>query len=146
MVKCAWGTTIKSHKHLDDCLTESFDLITLPGGLKNAETLSTHPTVIKLLKEQKNNNKWYCAICASPALVFQPNGIFEGEIGTCYPSLSDKLADKSKINEKVVVSGKCITSQGPGTTLLYSLKIVEVLCGIEKAREIGGKMLFDGKL
>ena len=50
-------------------------MITLPGGLKNSEGLAQDKDLIKLLINQKNNKKYYSAICASPALVFEPNGL-----------------------------------------------------------------------
>lgn len=110
--------------------------------MKNAETLSKHELVIKILKKQKNEGKWYAAICASPALVFQPNGLLDGEVGTCYPGLSSKLLNQTKVKEKVVISNKCITSQGPATSIEYSLALVAVLNGEEAARELGKKLLF----
>lgn len=120
-------------------------MITLPGGLKNAETLAANPLVIKMLKEQKENNRWYCAICASPAIVFQPHGLLDKDTpATCYPSLANKLSNQTAIKEKVVVSGKCITSQGAGTSLEYSIALLKALNGEEKAKDIGTKMLCPG--
>ena len=116
-------------------------MITLPGGLKNAERLAANPLVIKMLQEQKANNRWYCAICASPALVFQPNGLFENEVGTSYPAFWEKLANQTRVKDRVVVSNKCITSQGPATSLEYALALLKALAGEDKAKEIGGKML-----
>ena len=116
-------------------------MITLPGGMKAAEKFSTTPLVIKMLRDQKANNRWYCAICASPALVFQPNGLFDNEVGTCYPALWGKLSNQTKVKERVVISNKCITSQAAATSLEYGLALVKALSGEEKANEIAGKML-----
>ena len=59
-----------------------------------------------MLLRQKTKGDYIAAICASPAKVLLPLGILEGEKATCYPSLSGKLKDQSKIHDKVVVSHK----------------------------------------
>lgn len=141
LIKAANGTTFLAHEYLEDCEKNIYDMITLPGGLKNSEKLASTPLVIKMLKEQKANNRWYCSICASPALVFQPNGLLENEVGTCYPLFWDKLDNQTKVKERVVFSNKCITSQGPATSLDYGLALLKALAGEEKAKEIGVKML-----
>ena len=99
--------------------------------------------MVEMLKKQKASGKLFAAICASPALVFEPNGLLEGCSGTAYPGLSDKLKDQSRVNERVVVSGNCVTSRGPGTTCEYSLELVRILIGEEKAAELKQKMLIN---
>ena len=143
-VKCAWGSTIVAHEFLEDCEKNTYEMISLPGGLKNAERLGQNQLVIRMLQEQKAANRWYCAICASPALVFQPNGILDNEVATSYPAFWEKLKDQSRVKERVVVSNKCITSQGPATSLDYGLALLSALAGEEKAKEIGTKMLVPG--
>ena len=77
------------------------------------------------------------SICASPALVLTPHGFLNGHKATCYPGLQDKLTcDKSDAAKKVVVSGKIsnklkllliviiVTSQGPGTSIEFSLELI----------------------
>lgn len=145
LIKAAYGTTFIAHEYLEDCEKNVYEMITLPGGLKNAEKLAANPLVIKMLQEQKANNRWYCAICASPAIVFQGQGIIDKETPvTSYPAFWEKLANQSAVKEKVVVSGKCITSQGAGTALEYSLALLKALEGEEKAKDIGKKMLSPG--
>ena len=45
------------------------------------------------------------------------------------------------MDEPVVVDGNIITSQGPGTALEFSLKLVEVLYGNDKANAVRKEML-----
>ena len=40
-----------------------------------------------------------------------------------------------------VVDGNVVTSQGPGTSLQFALKLVEILFDKEKAEEIAAQML-----
>jgi 4-methyl-5(b-hydroxyethyl)-thiazole monophosphate biosynthesis len=48
---------------------------------------------------------------------------------------------ENRSNDRVVVDGNVITSQGPGTSLEFSLKLVEILFGVGKATELSKEML-----
>jgi protein deglycase len=54
----------------------------------------------------------------------------------------NKLADQSECNNRVIVDGNLITSQGPGTSIEFSLAIVEKLLGREKALELAKTLVF----
>jgi protein deglycase len=41
----------------------------------------------------------------------------------------------------VAVDGNCVTSQGPGTAIEFALKLIELLYGPQKAKEVGDPML-----
>lgn len=76
--------------------------------------------------------KLIAAICASPAVVLAPLGILYNKSAACFPGMQ-KYFNKSTTykNSPVVIDGSIITSQGPGTSLLFALTIVEKLCGKE---------------
>ena len=42
-----------------------------PGGMDNSTSLGKHEIVIKMLVDQKKSGRFYTAICAAPALVFE---------------------------------------------------------------------------
>lgn len=54
----------------------------------------------------------------------------------------NKLADQSECKNRVLVDGNLITSQGPGTSMEFSLAIVEKLFGRERALELAKTMVF----
>jgi len=83
----------------------------------------------------------YAAICASPAVVFEHHGLLADKKATCYPAMADRLTNKEAINQRVVVDGNCITSQGPGTAIEFALKLVELLYGAQKSIELAAAML-----
>ena len=141
IVKGSRDISIVCDNYLENVINKDFDLIALPGGAQNAEELSSCQMLIDKLQKQKNAHKWYAAMCASPALVFEPHGLLEGVEGTCYPSFEKKLKNKSKIHQRVVVSKNCITSQGPGTALEFALMLVEKLVSPEKAAQLAKGML-----
>jgi putative intracellular protease/amidase len=60
---------------------------------------------------------------------------------TSYPSFKEKLgANYIYKDDKVVQDGNLITSQGPGTTFEFALKIVEYLEGVDKAKSLRDPM------
>ena len=134
------GVKIVADKVIADCANEAFDMIVLPGGMGGAEHLRDSVELIAMLKEQKAAGRFYAAICAAPAVVLQEHGLLEGA-ATCYPSLREKLKSVRAEDKSVVVSGNCITSQGPGTAIAFSLKLVELLFGGEMAKNVADGML-----
>lgn len=118
-----------------------YDLIVLPGGLPGAKKFASSETLVELLKRQKESNRPYGAICASPALVLEPYGLLTDKKATAFPSLCNKLSDPSEIDHRIVVDGNVITSKGPGSALEFSLAIVEKLFGREQAIELAKTML-----
>ena len=62
-------------------------------------------------------------------------------MATCYPSCADALPDATKVQQRVVVDGNCITSQGPGTALEFSIELVRQLAGKAMADQVAGAML-----
>jgi 4-methyl-5(b-hydroxyethyl)-thiazole monophosphate biosynthesis len=124
-----------------DCREQVYDLIVLPGGMPGAEHLRDSKELTEMLRKQKSSGRFYAAICASPAIVFEYHGLLADKKATCHPSLADKLKNKQALSQQVVVDGNCITSQGPGTALEFSFKLVEVLFGSQKSEELAKAML-----
>ncbi|CAH8385391.1 unnamed protein product [Eruca vesicaria subsp. sativa] len=120
---------------LDEVAEKSFDLIVLPGG-DSAQRFANCEKLVDMLKKQAEANKPFGGICKSPVYVFEPNGLLKGKKATTHPRVSDKLSDKSHIEDRVVVDGNVITSRAPGTAMEFSLAIVEKFYGREKALQL----------
>ncbi|KVI02202.1 DJ-1-like protein, partial [Cynara cardunculus var. scolymus] len=125
---------------LDEAAKLSYDLIVLPGGLGGAQAFASSETLVNLLKKQSESDRYYGAICASPALVLEPHGLLKVFIFTTFYHIFIPL-HPSEAESRVVIDGKLITSRGPGTSLEFSLAIVEKLLGREKALELAKTML-----
>jgi 4-methyl-5(b-hydroxyethyl)-thiazole monophosphate biosynthesis len=138
----AQGLEIKVDNFIEDVKNNKYDLIVCPGGLPNGEILGKNETLVSMLKQQKKENRLISAICASPYFVFEKNGLLEGEKGTCYPSLQKDLKNKEKINDRVVVSNNCITSQGPCTAVEFGYVLCEKLFGAQKSDQLKQEMVF----
>jgi putative intracellular protease/amidase len=68
-----------------------------------------------------------------------------GEPATCYPAPAFRNTLKelgaAVSDDRVIVSGKLVTSQGPGTSLEFALQLGEELFGKDKRDEIAKQML-----
>lgn len=56
------------------------DLISLchsQGGLGGAQAFTASEKLVDMLKKQRESNRPYGAICASPALVLEPHGLLK---------------------------------------------------------------------
>ena len=138
-VTAARGTRIVADALLQDCSRQTFDLIALPGGMPGATHLAESELLLRLLQEQKQSGRWYAAICASPAVVFAAHGLDRDVNTTAHPGFTQHLTHFR--NERVVVDHNCITSQGPGTALEFSLMLVEKLLGKEKRDQVAAPMV-----
>ena len=125
-----------------DCLLEtvdrnSYDMIVLPGGLPGADTLRDNETVVEWVKAfASRQDKYVAAICAAPQVLAKA-GVSKGRRLTSYPGEkyqklftdADYVDDNRLMEECVVVDGNLITSRGPGTTLPFAYRLVEILGG-----------------
>lgn len=125
---------------LDQVKNDEFDAIVLPGGQPGVDHLRQDPRVLDLLKKMDAKKKTIAAICAAP-LVLRDAGLTAGRKLTSYPGMTDELAGCHYQETRVVIDGNLITSRGPGTALEFSLKLVEVFAGKERADEISRMVL-----
>ena len=135
------GVKLVADTLIGDCLDQTYDLVVLPGGMPGAEHLRDSQELETILKRQREQEKYYGAICASPAVVLQHHGLLDQRLATSHPSFVDHLANTDAAESRVVVDGNCVTSRGPGTALEFALKLVELLYGEEKAAEVAAPMV-----
>ena len=135
------GVVLAADCLIDACESETFDLIALPGGMPGATNLAQCPPLIRMLQDQRQAGRLYAAICAAPAVVFRPNGLLDGVKATCFPSMQGQLDPAWLSCEGVVKDKNCITAQGPGFALKFSLELVERLFSREKRRIIEKALL-----
>lgn len=142
-VTASRGVVLVADKSISECMDDVYDLIALPGGMPGAEYLRDSEDLIRLLKAQNDSGRLYAAICASPAVAFLPHGLLSQRKATCHPGRAAAFegTDTEAVDSPVVVDGNCITSQGPGTAIDFALKLVELLFGKEKEREVAGPMV-----
>jgi len=140
-VTASRGIRLVADRLIADCVGQTYDLIVLPGGMPGAEHLRDSDELVSMLKHQLQEKRFYGAICASPAVVFQHHGLLGSRIATCYPDFVNQLSNPDKLNSNVIIDDMCITSRGPGTALEFAIKLVELLFGKEMADEVSRSML-----
>ena len=125
-----------------DTLLEANDysdssILILPGGTVR---LGEFDFLNKLLVSQNNAGKPIAAICAAPSLLGRLD-ILEGKEATCYPGFEEYLQGAKVVDKRVAADGNVITGRGPGCTVEFALKIVEVLLGQAKRQEIAEALI-----
>lgn len=69
-------------------------------------------------------------------------GLLEGKKATSYPGFEEKMTMAEYVYEPVVQDGQVITSRGMGTAIDFSLKLIEILEGEAKAKEISDSIIY----
>lgn len=140
-VKLARGLNLVADCLIEECAGKEWDAIAMPGGMPGAEHLRDSVPLTDLLKAQVAAKKLTAAVCASPAVVLATHGLLP-EKATSFPAPKFKEAIGDKWQDaQAVVDGCVVTSQGPGTSLQFALKVVEQLYGADKAAELAKGLL-----
>lgn len=124
---------------LDAVNVGDFDALVLPGG-KGVQLLLADERVLSAVRSVHRNGRWVAAVCAAP-LVLQKAGILDGRKATCFPGVAQQLTATRRLEDRVVVDGRIITSQGAGTSLEFALEIVRQLGGRNLAGQVAEEMV-----
>ncbi|MBN2704434.1 MAG: DJ-1/PfpI family protein [Pontiellaceae bacterium] len=100
-----------------------FDILILPGGTGGTNVLMKHAGVQQALRDFHADGKWIAAVCAAPRALNEA-GLLEGRRFTCYPGVEETMPQLTRSDDSVVVDGRLITSQGPGTSFEFALRII----------------------
>ncbi|MCP4572291.1 MAG: DJ-1/PfpI family protein [bacterium] len=142
-VTASRGVRLVADALLDECAVTAWDAVVLPGGLPGAEYLRDSEPLTELLRTHADAGRLLGAICAAPVTVLAEHGLLDGRRATCFPALAEWLPAGSHCDERVVVDGPLVTSQGPGTALEFAIVLVGILCGDDKRAEIASQLLLD---
>ncbi|MEG2829788.1 MAG: DJ-1/PfpI family protein, partial [Edwardsiella sp. (in: enterobacteria)] len=122
---------------------EPFDALILPGGVAGAECLRDSDLVIEKIRQMHLEGRLIAAICAAPALILQHHNLFPIANMTGYPGMksaipAEKWMDKRAYYDERV---RLLTSQGPGTSIDFALKIIDILLGRENAAAVAAQLV-----
>jgi len=123
----------------DNLDLESFDALVLPGGGKGTEALAADERVLDAVRAFDVAGRFVAAICAAPT-VLAVAGVLEGRRATCYPSCAPQLGAAFD-DAPVIADGNIITSQGPGTAMLFALVLVRHFADEKTARRVADGLL-----
>ena len=142
------GMIVKGGQGIDvaaDCLIDSvdinsYDMVTLPGGLGGTMVLSESENVQSILKQMKEQDKYIGAICAAP-LALHTADVLNKDF-TCYPSIENQIRIEGyHQDQSTIIDGKVMTSQGVGTAIDFALNIVRELQGESLFKELKESIL-----
>lgn len=117
------------------------DMIVLPGGMPGTKNLEKCDLLMKQVDDFYANGKWVAAICAAPS-IFGHRNILVGKKACCYPGFEGELTQAEVTFMPVECDANVITARGMGCAIDFTLKIIEVSVGKEKADEISTGIIY----
>jgi protein deglycase len=127
------GVTLHADAALDAVAPGMFDLLIIPGG-PGVKFLREDGRAAKYAQFFAEQGKPVAAICAAPT-VLHDAGLLVGRRYTSHAGVRDEITE-SVVDEKVIIDGGIITSQGAGTAIEFGLALVELLCGEDVLHEV----------
>lgn len=123
-----WSIEIEVDKNLSDASPEDYDMLVLPGGVMNPDTLRQNKNAVAFAQHFLEQAKPLAAICHGPQTLIE-TGMLEGRTMTSYPSLQTDLknAGVNWVDQEVVVDNGLVTSRSPKDLEAFNKKIIEEL-------------------
>ena len=129
------GIAVVCDMTADEVRLDEVTTVVFPGGMPGSLNLDASPYTDKFIDAVKKNGGRLAAICAAP-LVLGRRGLLEGRRAVCYPGFENELKGAIIENAPVVTDGSITTAIGMGAALPFSLELVRVILGEEKANDI----------
>lgn len=138
----AHEVTITTDTLLDDVDIDKIDALILPGGAPGFQNLRKNKRVLSMIEDAYEKKKIVAAICASPS-VLATAGVLKNKKATIYPGMEEEIKKGEGIiqDDLVVVDNNIVTSKGPATTMLFALKLIELLKDKETSEDVKNKVL-----
>lgn len=136
-VSSSRGVTVLADMMFDDVDFSNAEMLVLPGGTVR---INEHEGLKKQVLAFAQAGKNVAAICAAP-MVLGGLGLLKGKKATAYPGFEQYLDGATFVKTAVVVDGNIITGRGPGLTMDFALKLVEILKGKAKSDEVASGLL-----
>ena len=118
------------------------EMIILPGGMPGSKNLNEHEGLKSQIVKYNVDGKYIAAICAAP-IVLGGLGILKGKRAVCYPGYEAHLIGAEVKSVSYFVDNNIITGRGIGAALRFSLEIVRILIGEERALQLRNAMLVE---
>lgn len=141
MARGAHGISVQMDKCFSQADFQGYSMAVLPGGMPGTRNLEAHEGLMAQVDAYYAQGKYIAAICAAPS-IFGHRGILKGRKACCYPGMESHLEGAQVTEGPVEISDNVITSRGMGTAIDFALAIAGVLCGEEKARQMGEAVVY----
>ena len=119
---------------------DEVSLAVFPGGMPGSLALDGSPFTDKVISALQKSGGKLAALCAAP-LVFGRRGLLVGKNAICYPGFEKELTGAIISENPVVTDGNITTAKGMGVALEFSLELIRVILGEDKASEISNAVM-----
>lgn len=136
------GIPVGADEIFEDEDMNDADLLVLPGGMPGTLHLKAHEGLRELLLKSDSKKRYLAAICAAPSILSEL-GLLKGREACAYPSFEKNLDCAAVRQVPVVTDGHITTGRGMGAAIPFALRLTEILCGKEKAEEIGRSIVYN---
>lgn len=123
-----WSVELPVDKALSETSPEDYDMLLLPGGVMNPDTLRQNKEAVAFAQHFLEQGKPLAAICHGPQLLIE-TGMLDGRQMTSYPSIRTDLvnAGVNWVDKEVVVDNGLVTSRSPDDLDAFNKKMMEEL-------------------
>ncbi len=144
VVTGAHGIQVAADLLMPEVETESAEWLIIPGGMPGATNCAACSPLTTMLVDHYKKGGKIAAICAAPAVVLAPLGIFVGKEATCYPGFENALGKGGMTakGDRVVSLSQLITANGPASAMAFALSIVSSSCGQGVAEDVAAGLLY----
>ncbi len=129
------GIAVVCDMTADEVKCDELAMVIFPGGMPGSLNLDASPYSDKFVEAVQKNGGRLAAICAAP-LVLGRRGLLDGRRAICYPGFEGELKGATIENAPVVTDGNITTAVGMGAAIPFSLELVRLILGEEKAKNI----------
>jgi protease I len=118
---------------LDKAKPGDYDVLMLPGGVINPDTLRTNVSAVKFVNDFLKKNKPIAAICHGPLTLVETKKL-KNRTMTSYHSIKTDLKNAGAHwkNKEVVIDGNLITSRSPKDIPAFNKALIKMCAQIEK--------------
>ncbi len=123
-----WSIELAVDKNLSNANPEDYDMLVLPGGVLNPDTLRLNKQAVSFAQHFLEQGKPLAAICHGPQTLIE-TGMLNGRTMTSYPSVKTDLvnAGVNWQDKEVVVDNGLVTSRSPQDLEAFNKKMIEEL-------------------
>ncbi len=113
---------------LDQADPDDYDVLMLPGGALNADTIRTDPEVQAFVRAFNDAGKPMAVICHAPWLLVS-SGLVKGRTLTSYKTIRDDIenAGGNWVDQDVVVDRNWVTSRKPADLPAFNREMLKLI-------------------
>lgn len=135
--KTNWGKEYPVDKTLEEASSEDYDMLVLPGGLFNPDTLRSNDDALDFTREFFEQHKPVAAICHAPWVLISA-GVIGGRDLTSYHTVQDDVVNAGGTwhDQAVVCDSGLVTSRSPDDLEAFNSKLLEELAEGKHSRQV----------